>query len=459
MKPTTTQVTFTEIPFQVDLLDLHVLRPERYPFFLESAVDQAPFGRYDILFAFPGEALRLDADLIVRGPTEHCGNGFLTSLDRWWSAHKQSGSTGFDLPFGGGWFVFLGYELAREVEPSLPLVAEPGLPIAVATRIPVAVIRDRLQETAWIITECGWEAAAEAVAVDLASLRGAENPPDPILAGSLTEEPPGQFLAAVDAAKAHIEAGDVFQANLSRKWTGTLMPDVNPAALYRRLRHSNPAPFAGLAVYDDFAIVSSSPERLLRSRAGRVETRPIAGTRPRDGSAKNDGPKRMELLSHPKERAEHVMLIDLERNDLGRICKPGSIKVDEFMVVESYSHVHHIVSNVAGELLDSATPGNTIRALFPGGTITGCPKVRCMQIIHDLEAQPRGAYTGAMGYIGRDGSCDFNILIRTITTAGRKLSFATGSGIVADSDPIQELAETRAKAKGLVLALESECSD
>jgi len=459
MKPTTTQVRLTEIPFQIDLLDLHILHPKRYPFFLESAVDQAPLGRYDILFAFPGASLRLDVDLSLQGMVEHHDDGFLKSLDRWWSELQQPQTATIDLPFGGGWFVFLGYELAGEVEPSLCMGPGPGSPIAVATRIPVAVIRDRLQATAWIVAETGWEAAAAEVEEDIGRILTPADPLNPILAEALVEEPPEQFLGAVAAAKAHIAAGDVFQANLSREWRGVLAPGIEPAAVYRRLRLSNPAPFAGLAVYDDFAIVSSSPERLLRSRAGRIETRPIAGTRPRDAAATNDEPSRIELLAHPKERAEHVMLIDLERNDLGRICKPGSVKVDEFMVVESYSHVHHIVSNVGGQLLETATPGNTIRALFPGGTITGCPKVRCMQIIHDLEARPRGAYTGAMGYIGRDGSSDLNILIRTITLMGRQLSFATGSGIVADSDPAQELEETRAKAKGLLLALKSDFSD
>jgi anthranilate synthase component 1 len=456
MKPTTTQVKLTEIPFPVDLLELHVFRPERYPFFLESAADDAPVGRYDILFAFPGDSLRLDHELTLHGVSEHRNKGFLTSLDNWWSAHAQAPAADFDLPFNGGWFVFLGYELASEVEPTLRLQTDPGLPIAVATRIPVAVIRDRLREKAFIVAEPGSEAAAETVAADLACLKQPARQSGPILVEGLTEESPEQFLSAVAAAKAHIAAGDVFQANLSRKWSGVLAPGVEPAALYRQLRDSNPAPFAGLAVYDEFAIVSSSPERLLRTRGGHVETRPIAGTRPRDVLTKNDEPSRTELLAHPKERAEHVMLIDLERNDLGRICKPGSVNVDEFMVVESYSHVHHIVSNVVGLLHDSVTPGNTIRALFPGGTITGCPKVRCMQIIHDLESGPRGPYTGAMGYISRDGGSDFNILIRTMTTKNRELTFATGSGIVADSDPLQELEETRAKAKGLLLALESD---
>ena len=165
-----------------------------------------------------------------------------------------------------------------------------------------------------------------------------------------------------------------------------------------------------------------------------------------------------ELISHPKERAEHVMLIDLERNDLGRVCKAGTVEIDEMMVVESYAHVHHIVSNVRGLLREDVTPGQAIRAVFPGGTITGCPKVRCMEIIAELEQGPRGAYTGSFGYLNRDGRLDLNILIRTIVVQGNgvhgnSVELRAGSGIVADSDPQAELAETRAKAKGMTMAL------
>ncbi|MGD8641916.1 MAG: chorismate-binding protein, partial [Gammaproteobacteria bacterium] len=160
-----------------------------------------------------------------------------------------------------------------------------------------------------------------------------------------------------------------------------------------------------------------------------------------------------ELIGHPKERAEHIMLIDLERNDLGRVCVPGSINVNELMALETYAHVHHIVSNVQGELQKDTTPSDVIRAVFPGGTITGCPKVRCMEIIGELEQAPRNAYTGSLGYVNHDGSMDLNILIRTLARHGDRVSLRAGAGIVADSDPENELQETRAKAKGLLLAL------
>jgi anthranilate synthase component 1 len=184
-----------------------------------------------------------------------------------------------------------------------------------------------------------------------------------------------------------------------------------------------------------------------------VHTRPIAGTYPRSPDAGQDRDLSQDLLRHPKERAEHVMLIDLERNDLGRVCRTGSVKVSEFMTLESYRHVHHIVSEVSGELRDGISPAQVIRAVFPGGTITGCPKVRCMQIIAELEQAPRTAYTGSMGYINRDGSLDLNILIRTIVRNGTGISLRAGAGIVADSIPERELAETRAKAKGMLAAL------
>jgi len=255
----------------------------------------------------------------------------------------------------------------------------------------------------------------------------------------------------------YLRAGDVFQVNLSRGWCARFAARLEPAALFQRLRDHNPAPFAGVFTDADWAVVSASPERLVSVRGDVVETRPIAGTRAR-APGDDDAAHIRALVGHPKERAEHVMLIDLERNDLGRVCTPGSVEVDELMSVESYAHVHHIVSNVRGRLRSDATPGDVIRAVFPGGTITGCPKVRCMQIIAELEGEGRGAYTGAMGWLNRDGDLDLNILIRSAgieggMSGGSRLRFRTGAGIVADSDPQRELDETRAKARGMLRAL------
>jgi len=267
------------------------------------------------------------------------------------------------------------------------------------------------------------------------------------------EEGEARYLEIVDRARRYIHDGDIFQANLSRRWTGRLASSADPAALYARLRERNPAPFAGLARLGAATIVSSSPERLVEARGAAVATRPIAGTRRRDPDPVRDAALRAELIAHPKERAEHVMLIDLERNDLSRISLPGSVKVSELMAIESYATVHHIVSNVVGERRAGATPGQTIAAVFPGGTITGCPKVRCMEIIAELEGAPRGPYTGSMGYLDRNGDIDLNILIRTVLVADGFVEFRAGAGIVADSIPERELAETRHKARGLTRAL------
>jgi anthranilate synthase component 1 len=274
---------------------------------------------------------------------------------------------------------------------------------------------------------------------------------------ALREDDPAAFVAGVERILDYLAAGDVFQVNLSRGWEATFAAPVEAAALHARLREANPAPFSGLFAGAGWSVASSSPERLVSIRGELVETRPIAGTRPRF-PGDDDAARIRELVGHPKERAEHVMLIDLERNDLGRVCVPGSVEVDELMSVESYAHVHHIVSNVRGRLRADATPGDVIRAVFPGGTITGCPKVRCMQVIAELEGAGRGAYTGAIGWLNRDGDLDLNILIRSAeleasASGGSRVRFRTGAGIVADSDPQRELDETRAKARGMLKAL------
>jgi len=449
----------TLIKWPSDLAALHRLNPGRYPFLLESTAVGNSLGRYDLLFAFPQETLRLNADFSLSGHVTGTNETFLESFDCWWSQESVPTMPASEQPFNGGWFLLLGYELAQQIESTLDLQTKPDQPVATAIRVLIAVIRDHHEKQAWIIAEAGSDAMVQHILQDLDKLPKTKAP-DSCHAisteGQVVEDDPQEFIDAVKLAQHYIVAGDIFQANLSRQWAATLRPGVQPIDIYERLRRTNPAPFAGLAVFDDFAVISSSPERLLRIRGNRVETRPIDGTRPRASSRSGDDQLREELLANAKERAEHVMVIDLERNDLGRICHAGSIQVDEFMVIESYPHVHHIVSNIGGQLNEGFSPGAIIAAMFPGGSITGCPKVRCMEIINELEGRPRGMYTGAMGYINRDGSGDLSILIRCITTAANELSLATGCGIVTDSEPAAELAETHAKAKGLILAL-NEC--
>jgi anthranilate/para-aminobenzoate synthase component I len=261
-----------------------------------------------------------------------------------------------------------------------------------------------------------------------------------------------QYIWMVLRAKQYIAAGDIFQANLSLRVHAPI-GDVHPWWLYLHLREINPSPFACYMDMGDYHIVSSSPERLLRVHREVVETRPIAGTRPRGRDLREDEAMRAELLLSEKERAEHVMLIDLERNDLGKVSAYGTVEVNELMCTEEYSHVIHIVSNVRGRLLRGKDMFDCIRAAFPGGTITGVPKVRCMQIIDELEPLRRGPYTGSVGYLGFSGSMDLNIVIRTFLVKGQKAYVQAGAGVVADSEPQREYQESLKKAEALLLSL------
>jgi 4-amino-4-deoxychorismate synthase (2-amino-4-deoxychorismate-forming) component I len=437
------------LPATVDLLTQHAAHPENYPCLLQSTAQ----GRYDLLFALPGDALVLHADGSLTGPyIEKAGGDFLRALDLWWRALRLPESPAGAPLFRGGWFLFIGYELAQQIEPTLNLQKVSGLPIAFAMRVPAAIIFDHVSHTHECVIEAEYATRLPEI-MKTAPACITSNMPTNLLSTQLEEEEPQRYLDSVASARRYIHDGDIFQANISRRWRAELFPQVSSAAIYRRLCVANPAPFAGLARLGTHAIISSSPERLVSTHGRRVDVRPIAGTRPRSTNGIHDTHVINELITHPKERAEHVMLLDLERNDLGRICTTGSIHVNELMVVESYQHVHHIVSNVCGQLRSEITPGEVIRAVFPGGTITGCPKVRCMQIIAELEAAPRGAYTGALGYLNRDGDLDLNILIRTLVQHGRQIEFRAGAGIVADSLPVRELDETRAKAIGMVRAL------
>ena len=440
-----------------DLGALHAHNPERYPHLLASTAQDSSRSRYDILFAFPGKSLTLDADQrLCHDQQKLDTNDFLAAFDREWRRLSVPADAPADdaPPFTGGWFVYMGYELAAQIEPSIGnATSKSTFPIASAARFPAAVINDHATRQTLLVCEANREQELLPMLRD--DVGRQEMPADAdIVLGNIREEPPEQFLEQVERIQDYIQAGDVFQVNLSRAWRIELEKSATSLSLFRRLSSSNPAPFAGLMTFNkERAIISSSPERLVEVRNGMVRTRPIAGTHPRSPDSAEDRKLSQALMQHPKERAEHIMLIDLERNDLGRVCRTGTVKVNELMVLESYRHVHHIVSEVSGSLRDGMSPADVMRAVFPGGTITGCPKVRCMQIIAELEHTPRMAYTGSMGYVNRDGSMDLNILIRTLVQNGREIQLRAGAGIVADSIPERELHETRAKAKGLLAAL------
>ena len=273
-----------------------------------------------------------------------------------------------------------------------------------------------------------------------------------------TGQSQSSYMEHVRRCQEYIAGGDIYQANLSHRLTVTgdaflASPEYfSDVFLYERIRALNPSPFAGLLRFAQTSLISSSPERLVRLGGRRVDTRPIAGTRPRGENIDTDRRLAAELRSNEKERAEHIMLVDLERNDLGRVCEYGSITVDELMTLERYSHVNHLVSHITGTLCTHATGFDLLKAVFPGGTITGVPKIRCMEIIEELEPVRRGPYTGSMGYLCWSGDLDFNILIRTLVRKNTTGYLQVGAGIVADSDPAREYEETIHKAQAFLSA-------
>ncbi len=261
-----------------------------------------------------------------------------------------------------------------------------------------------------------------------------------------------EYLAAVRRVIEYIHAGDVFQVNLSQRLLAPLTE--HPLDLYGRLREVCPSPYGCYFDMGDFQVLSASPEQFLKVSDGEVITRPIKGTRPRGKTPDEDAAQLRDLTTNPKDRAENVMIVDLLRNDLGRVCEYGSVRVPKVCEVETYNYVHHLVSEVRGKLRAGLTPFDLLKASFPGGSVTGAPKVRAMEIIAELEPTARGPYCGSLGYIGFDGSMDTNILIRTFTAGRGWVQFPVGGGIVADSDPAREYEETLHKAAGMLRALE-----
>ncbi len=359
------------------------------------------------------------------------------------------------LPFTGGWLGWLGYELAWEIE-ALPALKPDPLPFPVAFWYEPQsfAVLDHQGDRLYL---------AASTAGDLVALRQRLTEEPSPLRVPLPERPstvefaagwqPHTYQAAVRTLLNHIRAGDIFQANLSARFC--YHGEVDPWQQYLRLQQINPSPFASYWQTPWGYIVSCSPERLVQRQGEIVQTRPIAGTRPRGHTPAGDRAQAADLLSNAKEQAEHIMLVDLERNDLGRICRWGTVIVDELLTLEYYSHVIHLVSNVRGSLQAGVTPVDIIRALFPGGTITGCPKVRCMELLAALEPFPRNLFYGSCGYWDQRGHLDLNILIRTLLVASdRQTTWGqVGAGIVADSDPEREWQESLNKAQALLLAL------
>ncbi len=367
-------------------------------------------------------------------------------------------------PFTGGAIGYVGYEAGTLLEPRLPArrqcPGDLGLPDLCFYFFREGAVFDHRTRTAYLFRHPGPSGAGRSG--DSAWFRKTRERlrqgrlPRPASRARRPAVPEvslsrAGFVRAVRSAKRYIRAGDIFQANLSVRFDFPLAED--PLVVYERLRKVNPSPFFGFFDAGDFQILSGSPERLLKLEGDRLETRPIAGTRRRGRAAREDRALERELLLSEKERAEHVMLVDLERNDLGRVAEYGSVTVDELMTIEDYSHVKHIVSNVRATLASGRDAVDALRAFFPGGTITGAPKIRCMEIIDELEPVARGPYTGSLGYLSFSGAMDMNILIRSLVVRDGRASLQAGAGIVADSIPEKEHDETLHKARAVLAAV------
>ncbi len=372
--------------------------------------------------------------------------------------------------FWGGWLGFFSYEAIQYLESiQFKKKDEMGLPDVCLVKTRHLLVYDHIQEILKCIVSVPGESPTHGDYQDALDILDSLWDRIDGFPGLVEEETPGSikprsagngfhssmtretYTKAVEKARHYIEEGDVYQANLAQRFQIDNTQD--PLDLYQELRQLNPSPFGGVFKFDDTVIVSSSPERLIKIDKGWIETRPIAGTRPRGSNSCEDSRLSEELLLNQKERAEHLMLVDLERNDLGRVCEYGTVHVSDFMFREEYSHVHHIVSNIVGKLKPGLELADILRAVFPGGTITGCPKIRCMEIIEELEPTRRGPYCGSLGYIGYGPYLDLNILIRTILVKNNTAWFHAGAGIVADSIPENEYEETLNKAAALMQVL------
>ncbi|WP_251027863.1 anthranilate synthase component I family protein [Bacillus sp. ISL-41] len=362
--------------------------------------------------------------------------------------------------FQGGAIGYLSYDYARYIE-KLPAFADDdsGIPEVYFQLFKEWFVFDHQTEMLWLmaLTEKGQEKLAEDKLsgwltlweADVPAVKAEHKPGTDELQVSMDE---AEFIEAVEKVQQYIAQGDVFQVNLSVRQSKPI--ETEALEVYRQLRRLNPSPYMGYLHTEDFQLVSGSPELLAKVKGSEVSTRPIAGTRSRGTTDEEDLQLANELINNEKERAEHVMLVDLERNDLGRVCKYGTVEVNEFMVIEKYSHVMHIVSNVRGELAEGETWFDVVNATFPGGTITGAPKVRTMEIIEELEPVRRGPYTGSLGWFGFNGNMELNIIIRTMLVKDGMAHVQAGAGVVIDSIPANEYKESLKKAIALWKAKE-----
>ncbi len=463
IKPTIEEI---DVPFSnVRLFD--ILKNEPYLFFLDSSCDHEKLGRFSFLGCDPFLIFRSKRDFITLewagGNTENLRSDPFIALKKIFKIYELEECA--NIPFASGAVGYLAYDLKDHIE-DLPDLAidDLGLPDSILGFYDVVIICDNLKEKTYIassgmpetdIAKNGYrkEARLKEFKDKLSGAceryrRKTVSFAPPALRSNFSRP---EYANAINKAKAYIKKGDIYQVNLSQRFEAKV--DVDAHELYLKLREASPAPFSSYLGFKEIAVLSSSPERFLRKDGDRIETRPIKGTRPRGEDASSDALLEKELSQSGKDRAEHIMIVDLERNDLGRICEYGSVRVAESFIIEKYANVFHLVSTVTGLLKNNIDPIDCLKASFPGGSITGAPKVRSMEIIEELEPVKRSVYTGAVGYISFDGRMDTSIVIRTFIMKGNDIYFQVGGGIVADSTAEEEYQETLDKAQGLFKAL------
>jgi anthranilate synthase component 1 len=436
-------------------------------FLLESAEQGQRVGRWSFLGFRPRAVIRLkEGRLTVSGEPRQFDDPY-AAVSQELARYRIAPLEGLP-PFAGGAVGLFGYDLVRSAEPT---VGEPGpddlgLPDMALMVSDVLVVFDHLRHEVTVLSNVFTEddperGYAEAAAV-VGEVRGRLAAPVPLARRGRRQAPEWSsnvgsagYADAVERAKEYIRAGDIYQVVPSQRWSADA--PVEAFSIYRGLRTVNPSPYMYFLDFEDFQIAGASPESLVKVAGRRVEQRPIAGTRPRAGTVEQDLERGRELLADEKERAEHVMLVDLGRNDLGRVCEYGSVRVDDLMAVETYSHVMHIVSQVSGTLRDGVDAMDALRASLPAGTLSGAPKIRAMQIIDEFEPVKRGPYGGAVGYLSYTGDLDTCIYIRSALVKDGRVHVQAGGGIVADSEPGYEVRETEAKARAVFQAVELAC--
>jgi para-aminobenzoate synthetase component I len=424
------------------------LRGQKYLTLFESTMRAEKLGRYSFLACNPSSTLKVaNGDVTLDDVPQH--DAPLVLLDRILNENRRPLMPGLP-PFQGGLAGYIAYDFGRSLESHTRFPKFPALcPDLMLHVYDAGIAFDHLQERAWIISTREVE-RADALEELL------KQKPVP-LGGSSIENwssnfTRGEYEAAVAKTVEYILAGDIFQANISQCFSAPIPDGFDALAFYKKLRSSNPATFSAYLDYGDVQIASSSPERLLSFDGTTVEARPIKGTRRRDPDPARDAALVAELAASRKDRAENVMIVDLLRNDLSRVCQPGSVRVPVLCGLETYAAVHHLTSVVTGELKHEKTVGDLIAATFPGGSITGAPKIRAMEIIAEIERQGRGVYCGSIGYFGFNGQVDLNIAIRTAMFAQGTARFQGGGGITARSDPSEEYEETLTKVNRIMEA-------